>query len=115
MADVSKTTAADADYCSFIERARAALPERVTDAGALAGHYVSRESTDFLGRLDDAFSEVQNVFDDYPDGDVPLEAAHLAFEAFETIAALALAQLALLRAMYPTVGASPDNHGVEAA
>ena len=112
---MNDTTNSEADYCAFVERARAALPERVTDAGALAGHYVSRESTDFLGRFDDAFGEVQNVFDDHPDGDVPLEAAHTAFEAFETIAALALAQLALLRAMHPTAGISPDDHAAEAS
>ena len=107
-------TTPDAAYSAFIARAMAALPERVTDAGALASHYVSRESTDFLGRLDDAFGEVQTVFDDYPDGDVPLEAVHTAFEAFEAIAAMALAQLALLRALHPTAGVNPDDHGTEA-
>lgn len=111
----SETTNSDADYCAFVECAKAALPERVADAAAAAEYYLSRESTDFLGRLDDAFGEVQNVFDDHQDGDVPLEAAHIAFEAFETIAALALAQLALLRAMHPTAGISPDDHAAEAS
>jgi len=67
-----------------------------------------RQEIDVLGRLDQALGDVQDIFDEYPDSNV-LDAGQVEFlhEAFTTIAALALSQLARLR-VHPQLRKAED-------
>ena len=111
--DLNDPSTNEAEVHAYVRAAKAALPEILNDCGKLASAYTARESTDFLGRLNDAHATIEGIFDDQPDGDISLEAAHEAFEGYEYMAALALAQMAMLRALHPTVGKCPDDHDAE--
>ena len=68
----------------------------------MANCYAHRESTDALGRMDQALADVQDVFDEFPDSSViDRDQAERLDEALTDLAALALAQVALLRNEHP--------------
>ena len=87
-----------------IERLEIILDQEVANIHQGAHAYVFRESIDYLGRMSEAYCQIDAVFDEHPSGDLPLEQAEIAYDNFQYIAALALAQLTFLKSTHRTLG-----------
>jgi hypothetical protein len=68
-----------------------------------AERHIMRTQTDFIRRLCGAYSEVDGVFDEAPEGELTPEQAERAYAAYQDMAALAAAQLAFIRTQHPNV------------
>ena len=105
----------DTAHRKHVEEARFAVASEIEALQCIVELHLTRENTDYLGLLDMAVSDVQDVFDDAPDsGVLSLGEANAAYEAFFEIASLAIAQLANLRVLHPLVGVCEDDHSEEA-
>lgn len=88
----------------FCIAARDRIPYVLQTIGYPAQRYTTRESTDFLGRINAAIGEVEDIFDEFPNSDViDHDQADRLHEAFIDLAALAAAQIALIEVQHPHV------------
>ena len=86
-----------------IVRAKAILHNEVVAVEGAAQRHLMRTQTDFIGGLCQAYSLVDAVFDQAPEGDLSEAQAAYAYEGCFEMAALALAQMAFIQMQYSGV------------
>lgn len=86
-----------------IQMLKQILHDEVVAIEKAAERHVMRTQTDFIGRLCSAYSEVDAVFDEAPEGDLTAEQAKQAYEGYSDMAALALAQMTFIQMQHPGV------------
>ena len=82
-------------------KTKSVLGDEVAVARPAAERLLFRSTCDYLGYLNEAHCTVDDVFDEHADGELPHDRALEAYEAFQSIAAIALAQMTLLRLRHP--------------
>lgn len=72
------------------------------DVRQLAVQHLRREQTDFIGRMNQCFTEIDEVFDEFPESDViDRNQAEQLHSAYCDLAAMAAAQAAILINQHP--------------
>ncbi len=91
-----------------IRNAKRILHNEVAAIEGAAEHHLMRTQTDFIGRLCGAYAKVDAVFDEAPEGNLTPDQAREAYEGYQDMAALALAQMAFIQIQHPGVHIDGD-------
>jgi hypothetical protein len=85
-------------------QAARALNDVTVDAQQLADRYIRAVDMNFVSRMDGALGEFEDILDEFPDSNViDASQAERIHECLTDLAALCLAQVAIVAAKYPAV------------